>query len=122
MLNNEVHITVQTLHTVPFRRYKIELSSAAAKTVIADMSSKLVIDDRGLIQSDFNLDTISLANFFPELFKQGWQEVLQNEVTTPKGHRYDHILYKGLKMIDSTTIRAVRTDHYPIVSTFELNL
>jgi endonuclease/exonuclease/phosphatase (EEP) superfamily protein YafD len=122
MLSDEAHITVQTLHTVPFRRYKIEITSAKAKAVIADMSAKLSSDDVGLIQSDFNLDTISLANFFPELFAQGWREVPQNEATTPKKHHYDHILYKGLKVLDSTVIKAVGTDHYPIVSTFELDV
>lgn len=120
MLGDAVSLTVQTLHTIPFRRFKIDVKSQNAKDVLKDMSSKLSCDGIGLIQADFNLDATSLTGLFPKLFKQEWKEVFQGKPTTPRGHHYDHILYRGLKALGSKVVNDIGTDHYPIVSTFEL--
>lgn len=119
-LQDDANITVQTFHAVPFRRYKVELESTEARAVLLDMSSKLEISEPGLIQADFNMDMQSLQPLLPNLFKAGFEEIIQTQPTTPKGHHYDHILYKGLSLLHSSLILTVQTDHYPIVSEFEL--
>jgi endonuclease/exonuclease/phosphatase (EEP) superfamily protein YafD len=40
--------------------------------------------------------------------------------TTPNGSYYDHIIFKGVKLIESHVLSNVLTDHYPVVATFEL--
>lgn len=120
-LPDNVDIIVQTFHTVPFRRFKVELESTEAKAVLLDMGSKLKVNEPGLIQADFNVDVQSLHPLFPDLFEVGYEEIVQTQPTTPKGHHYDHILYKGLLLLTSTLVSTVETDHYPIVSEFELS-
>lgn len=119
-LDSRKTITVQTCHSVPLRRFAVDVESEQATSVFNDMSLHLLTDEVGLIQGDFNVDTQSLRKIFPALFNAGFDEVLQSEPTTPKQRRYDHVLFKDLCLLGSSTLSDVRTDHYPVVTTFEL--
>lgn len=118
--NDEV-IIVQNLHLTPFRSFEVEPNSPEAEPILRDAEKKVgeYIDKR-LLQGDFNIDQPSLRQLLPGLFELGFDEVEQEEPTTPKGRRLDHILYAGMKVVESTVIKDVLTDHYPIVTTFEL--
>ena len=113
-------LLVETLHTTPLHRFNVKLTDDTAKKIFAGISSKLVAAGTGTIQADFNVDAESLREFFPALFEAGFGEVAQTEVTTPKGERYDHVLYRGLKVLDSKVDSSGKTDHYPIVTRFNL--
>ncbi|HEV2403018.1 MAG TPA: endonuclease/exonuclease/phosphatase family protein [Candidatus Saccharimonadales bacterium] len=121
LLEGKTKLMVQTLHTVPFRRFNIDIASEPAKHVLVDMAERLITTQVGIIQSDFNIDTNSLRPLFPSLFSAGFKEVEQPEPTTPKGHRYDHILYLGVELISSQMFTDVLTDHYPLVNHFTLS-
>ena len=38
----------------------------------------------------------------------------------PAGRRVDHILYRGLALKSKRIVSGVRTDHYPVIATFEV--
>jgi hypothetical protein len=114
-------ITAQTLHTIPFGRFKVDILSDKVRQVLGDMSVKLLTHDPGILQADFNLNTPSLSDLLPELFRAGFEEVIQAEPTTPKGAHSDHVLFLGMRVVSSNAINDVLTDHFPIITLFELN-
>jgi endonuclease/exonuclease/phosphatase (EEP) superfamily protein YafD len=73
-----------------------------------------------LVQGDFNLDFSSLKEILAT-FMQNTEEVIQNQPTNPKGRKLDHIVFSGLSLVKSSVLDDVLTDHYPVVSKFELN-
>jgi endonuclease/exonuclease/phosphatase (EEP) superfamily protein YafD len=113
-------LVLQTLHLVPFRRFGVDALGEEAAAVRADIVKKI---DREspvfLLQGDFNYDEESLTEFLP-LFNTQTKEVLTTAPTTPKGRRYDHIMYRGLLVKAHAVRPEVLTDHYPIVALFEL--
>ena len=56
------------------------------------------------------------VHFLPE------SEVIQEDPTTPKGKRLDHLLYTGIENLTSRVSRNVRTDHYPIIAEFQIDV
>jgi endonuclease/exonuclease/phosphatase (EEP) superfamily protein YafD len=46
--------------------------------------------------------------------------LIPDEPTTPGGRRLDHILYRGLALKSKRIVSGVRTDHYPVIATFEV--
>lgn len=116
---HEVSLAIKTLHLIPFKRFRVDPLSAAATNVIADVQTKLRSDsERLLIQGDFNLDLIRIREVLPTAFDNQTEEVPQERATRVNGRRLDHIIFRGLRLLSSTTINSVLTDHYPIVSTF----
>ncbi len=114
-------LLVQTLHTVPFRRFHIPLDSDQAKKVLADMEDKLMTDETGVIQADFNVDTKSLKEIFPRLFESGFEEIPLTTNTSVRGHYFDHVLYRSLRVVSNAVIKeGIRTDKYPEITDFEL--
>lgn len=114
-------LTVKTLHLVPFRRAGVDPLDEKLVKVREDITKKLSISNGPqLIQGDFNYNNDSLRDFLPGIFKDKTQEILQNEATTPKGRKYDHIVYSGLQLLDNKVIGTVLTDHYPLVMEFAL--
>lgn len=114
-------LMVQTLHLIPFRRFEIEALSEATDEVRKDVTSKINTDfEPFILQGDFNFDNESLKEFLPDIFKNNLAEVRQKEATTPKGRRLDHVLYRGLEFSSAKTISDVLTDHYPIITEFNL--
>jgi endonuclease/exonuclease/phosphatase family metal-dependent hydrolase len=113
-------LSVETLHMVPFRKFEIDVKKDATE-VIRDVSNKLKNDaPYVLIQGDFNISGDSLTKFLPELFQDNLQEVVLAKPTTPKGRNYDRVLFKGLRLIKTTVVDSVLTDHYPVYAEFEI--
>lgn len=76
--------------------------------------------ERVLVQGDFNINEESFRNTFPSIFTKGFEEVLIQEDTTPRGRKYDHVLYKGLTLKSFKIDNQVLTDHYSLISEFEV--
>ena len=120
-LSNKQRLIVQTLHLIPFRRFNIEPLSDETLKFRGDVESKIDKSSSPyLLQGDFNFDNASLKEFLPQIFKTGLNEINQIEPTTPKNRRYDHILYRGLKLESTKTRSNVKTDHYPVLAEFSL--
>lgn len=118
----DVKIQVATLHLIPFRKFKIDPLEEKFRNLrdnIAELSSPS--SNAFLLQGDFNFNDFSLKNLLPALFEKGISEVLLDDPTTPKGRRYDHVVYGGLKHIRSEVLSDVLTDHFPILSEFEIS-
>lgn len=117
-----VTFDVKTLHLIPFSRFNIDPHSNEAESVLEDVMDKLRSDFPNLlIQGDFNLDFSSLKEILPT-FMQNMDEVVQNLPTNPKGRKLDHVVFRGLYLNGSSTIDTVLTDHYPVITKFELNI
>lgn len=118
----DTQIEVTTLHLIPFRMFKIELESRTAQGILQDVAGKLVPSrDKALIQGDFNIDRPGVQPYLRQLFaRAGLAEVAIDEPTTPGGRRNDHILYRGLALKSKRIVSGVRTDHYPVIATFEV--
>jgi endonuclease/exonuclease/phosphatase family metal-dependent hydrolase len=115
-------LNLMTLHAIPFRPFNIDPLSEAAREVREDMQSKIQSDSElMLLQGDFNYDEKSLESLLPSIFKPKLYEALQSRPTTPKGRFYDHVVYRGLKLESSSADDSKFTDHYPVISKFELS-
>jgi endonuclease/exonuclease/phosphatase family metal-dependent hydrolase len=118
----ETHIGVTTLHLVPFRRFNIELQSAQGQKILQNVADMLSFTtENALVQGDFNIGDSTIEPYLPSLFnREHLEEVAIDEPTTPKGRSYDHVLYRGLTFESKRIISSVKTDHYPVVCTFEI--
>lgn len=121
ILPNDKTLTVITLHLLPFRRFKLRLEDPGVVKIFKDVSSKILpkITEATLIQGDFNTDDVSLKPHLPELLTV-MQEIEAVEPTTPGDSRFDHVLYRGLQLVRNRVYSDVLTDHYPIISEFEI--
>ncbi len=118
---NGVLVEIKTLHLIPFRRFNVDPHSSNAKVVLNDVQDKLKSESPTLlVQGDFNLNVASLNEMLPTLM-QNMDEVIQNLPTTPKGRKLDHVVFRGLSLDTSSAIEGVLTDHYPVVTSFEIN-
>lgn len=118
---NNTPVVIKTLHAIPFRRFKIDIDSLAAAPIISDMQEHILdSNDLVIVLGDFNINGPSILDVMPELLRQGFMEVSIDEPTTPKGYTIDRALYKGLKCIKTRVVSTVKTDHYPVVTEFEL--
>lgn len=113
-------LRVQTFHAVPFRGFDISPASDQAKPVIASMNEHIAAHGAYLLQADTNIDATPLADFFDAVGKYGLSEVPVAEPTTPRGRRYDRILYRALRLTGAHIDADVLTDHYPVIATFEV--
>ncbi len=120
-LPNDKTLEVGTLHLAPFHRFLREYNDPEVIEVLKDVSEKIEsnIKELTLVQGDFNIDDASLKSHLPELLKI-LNEVETIDPTTPRGRKYDHILYKGLILKKIEIYKDVLTDHYPIISEFEI--
>jgi endonuclease/exonuclease/phosphatase (EEP) superfamily protein YafD len=85
------------------------------------MAEKLTpTTEKYIYQGDLNYNDSSIAEYLPKLIEAGIREVILTEPTTPKGRKYDHVLYRGVTHLKSTIISDVLTDHFPIYSEFEI--
>ncbi len=116
----DIAVSVTTLHLIPFRRFNIKIDTKLAKSILSNVDDALSCSaDKILVQGDFNIDDSSLVTYLPRLFSQGLSEVTQKEPTTPKGRKYDHILYKGMSLLNYRVDSKLLTDHFPIIGEFE---
>lgn len=112
---------IGTLHMVPFRRFNREFTDMQVQNVLEDVSEKIQnkLKDLYLIQGDFNIDRQSLRAHFPKVLAL-MEEIEVMVPTTPKGRKYDHILYKGFKPVVTKIYDGALTDHYPVYNEFEI--
>lgn len=114
-------VNVKTSHSLPFRKFHIDPLSQECAALREDMAQKLSPEqEKFLFQGDLNYDKTSMGDFLSEIFVSGVSEVLLDSATTPKGRRYDHVLYRGLSYRKSFVDMDVLTDHYPVISEFEI--
>ncbi len=114
-------LALMTLHAIPFRPFNIDPLSEDAREVREDMQSKIQNDSElMLLQGDFNYNEKSLESLLPSIFRPKLYEALQSQPTTPKGRFYDHVAFRGLRLDTSTADSSKLTDHYPVISTFDL--
>ncbi|MDD5750427.1 MAG: endonuclease/exonuclease/phosphatase family protein [Candidatus Pacebacteria bacterium] len=119
-MDNGLILNVKASHSLPFRKFNIDPLSDGIFKLRAGMDEKLRPEsDLYLCQADLNYDNSSIADFLPGLLRQGAKEVILSEPTTPEGRRYDHVLYKGLKLVSAKVVSDVLSDHFPIVCEFE---
>lgn len=119
-LENKQELTVQTLHITPFRRSKTPVDSPEAQRVLADVAANLAVTGTGIIQGDFNIDFEVLEPHFPSLFTTGFQEIPQHTATAVPNYHFDHVLYKNMQVLQSIVLQNVLTDHFPVVTRFQL--
>ena len=114
-------LKVATLHLVPFRKFNVDPTDITFTELRRNITDLLLPkQDQFLLQGDFNFDNDSLEALLPDILHQNVSEILQKEPTTPKGRKYDHILFRGIKLIHSEVISNVLTDHFPVYSEFEI--
>jgi len=114
-------IQVMTLHLLPFRAFGIDIESETGKGILSSVSRSFpATAQRLLIQGDFNIDSQSVKDKLPELSISELEEVLLEMPTTPSGKRYDHVLFKGLKLLEKNVDSSVKTDHYPVSCIFQI--
>lgn len=115
-------VAILTLHAMPFRVFNVDPLSEETKEVREDMQRKILAKQAGtyILQGDFNYDGTSIFELLPELALTGAVEAPKEKPTTPRGKNYDHVVFNNLHLVSSQVIDTVLTDHYPIISTFEL--
>lgn len=119
-IDNNKNLEVATLHLVPFRRFNVDVLSDDFKGLRENIQNLIYTEsDNYLLQGDFNFDNESLVGLI-DLPNINLKEVLQTKPTTPRNRKYDHVVYKGLEYTSSETIDGLLTDHYPVISTFEI--
>lgn len=122
VLPGEKTLNVKTSHAVPFRKFGVDPLGEEMRPIIEDMESKLRPESESfLYQADLNFNDFSVKSFLPGLFEAGVQEVVLDRPTTPKGRKYDHVLFRNLKHLKSVVIEDVLNDHFPIYSEFEIS-
>lgn len=113
-------LVIQTLHLIPFGKFGADVDDESGMRVRTSIENLLEKDKTPyLIQGDFNYPDIK--KLLPHVYERELHEAGGATATTPNGKIYDHVLFRGLvqdshPLIDS----GVLTDHYPIVSSFEL--
>jgi len=119
---NGKRILLSTLHLTPFRKFGMEYTDPKAVEILSDVSRKLTQTriDYSLVLGDFNIDNQTVSEFLPGLTDNGFEEVPSDEATTPKGRKYDHVLYKGLRMFSKGIDSSVLTDHYLLTTDFDI--
>lgn len=118
-INDSELLRITTTHLVPFRRFEIELESEQAQQIISNVDKTIVRESKPwIVLGDFNIDSSLVADYFPTAFHK-MDEVNIESPTTPKGRKYDHILFDGLSLVEYRIANEVLTDHYPVIATFE---
>lgn len=120
-IENNDDLEIITTHLPPFRKLKLDPKSREAKVLVTSVDSLMRPSlPKAIIMGDFNYNEESLKSLMPSVFGDGIEEVLQKTATTPKGRCYDHVLFKGVELLSSSVCSDALTDHYPIISEFEI--
>lgn len=114
-------IQVETFHMTPFHFFGVDLESEQARNVLREVQSLIgKCQQSTIIQADFNLNFPSVSHLLQETIGFGIQEIIQEQTTTPGGKRLDHVLYAGMEVLTSEALRTVKTDHYPVLTRFQI--
>lgn len=120
-LSSTKELKLQTLHSIPFRKFGVDISDGAVQEVLTDMVSKINVKaPLLLLQGDFNLDGATISHVLPGLEHANMEEIAIAHPTTPKGRRYDHVVYRGIQVVAHDIFEHVLTDHFPLITTFEV--
>lgn len=112
-------IVVQTLHMIPYRKFDVDFNDKNGSMVRESIEKQIEITRSPyLLQGDFNHPDIPVL--LPGVFKRGLEEGAVQLPTTPRGRIYDHVLFRGLTLTSQAIDSNVLNDHFPIVSSFEL--
>ncbi|MET1033238.1 MAG: hypothetical protein ABWX94_01955 [Candidatus Saccharimonadales bacterium] len=76
--------------------------------------------ERRVELGDFNINHPAIRTFLPELFDEDTEEIELPGPTTPKKRQYDHIIFRGMRLLGVEIDDAARTDHYPVTARFEI--
>ena len=120
-----IDLTVQTLQMFPLRKMGVELGSAQARQILRPIQQTM-LKRTGmplLLQGDFNINRGLLAADLPDLFEvPGMAEIPQEAATNTRGRAYDHIIFAGLRpLAPCVVVEEVLTDHFPLITEFELD-
>lgn len=97
------------------------MESDLAKSILLDVVQTLkIVTGTSLVQGDFNINSSRVGEYFAGLFDEQFDEITLDDATTPKGRKYDHILFRGLKLREMNIDSTVLTDHFPVTAIFEL--
>lgn len=116
-------VVIKTVQRVPMRKFGIDPFSPQGKAVFEDLAAKLEVNSKYLlIQGDFNLweGLPPIGELIPHLIDKNTHELEQPAPTNPIGERPDRVVYRGLRPIHVQVVSDLRTDHYPILTTFAL--
>lgn len=120
-LGEKLNLQIKNSHSIPCRRFNVDPLSEDLVLLRNDMAEKLKPQSNlYLYQGDLNFDNSSIKAFLPGLLTNETQEVILGAPTTPKGRKYDHILFRHLNHIKSEVISDQLTDHFPVYSEFNL--
>ncbi|MBI4215756.1 MAG: endonuclease/exonuclease/phosphatase family protein [Parcubacteria group bacterium] len=122
-LPDKTTLVIMTLHLIPFKIFGINPLGDEAKKVRDNIAAKIngsTQEKRFLLQGDFNFDRESLIPLLGDIFIGNTQEALTRLGTTPKGKKYDHIVFNGIQLRNSTVDDYALTDHFPIFAEFEI--
>lgn len=121
-LSGGAELAVATLHLPVFKRLGVDPSSSEAHSVLREAQHIIArrVGGTALLQGDFNIDGASMRGYFHDLFVCNFKERIQLAPTTPKGHRFDHVMTRGLEIVHSEVDITVLTDHYPLITDLEV--
>ena len=120
-INNNFKLYIQTLHLVPFSSFGTKPLSRKLKGIRTSISDKVLKNKSPFIlQGDFNYNNDSIKKFLPGIFTQKMKEVRLSNPTTPKGRKYDHVIYRGLRVSSFKIDDNILTDHYLLYAELEI--
>ncbi|MDB5204427.1 MAG: hypothetical protein JWP09_455 [Candidatus Taylorbacteria bacterium] len=120
-LPNDTRLGIGVLHAIPFRRFGLDYSGDDTQKILKNME-EVILKKRVfpmILGGDFNINDESLKTYFPNLMSK-LDEIILTEPTNPKGRKYDHILFSGLKLNQFNIHSDTLTDHYPVSAEFEI--
>lgn len=120
-LNGTVNIELLTLQLIPFHVFGVNLLDSGNepfRSSVVDLIRPTC--PQFLLQGDFNVDSMDLKRYFPEIWKYGASEVLLDSPTNAYGKCVDHIVFGRLSHERFEINTDVLTDHFPIYSEFKI--
>ncbi len=110
-------VVVQTLHMIPYRKFEVNFDDANGTKIRESIEAKIEKSHSPyLLQGDFNYSEILVL--LPDIYASGLMEG-DPSPTTPRGRVYDHVLFRGLKLVSQSVDTDALNDHFPIISSFE---
>lgn len=121
-LADDAELSVATLHFPVFERLGVALDTQEAQSVLREAQGIIAktVGNLALLQGDFNIDDTNMRWHLHNLFVCGFGQHIQIVPTTPKGQRFDHVLFRGARCLESVTDPTVLTDHYPLITELEV--
>ena len=115
-------LDVVTLHMQPFSLFAVDPYGDTASELRASLESALAELERPwILQGDFNVNCQSIDAFLGGISQlPGYVGLVQPAPTIPAGIAIDHVASKDTAIISSDVDDSALTDHYPVVTRFEV--